>query len=100
MLTIEMGLNTEPNFNLPEGIDNLPEDLKGYWEKEVSRSLHLKGLIEKALAEYGECRLNWSCEGASRFDMHSSQWAYALQDYEFEISRYTCIVRLKTSESI
>lgn len=95
--TIDMGLNTAPNFKLPEKFDTLSEDSQSYWKREVERALSLKAEIEKAMEEDGECRLSWSCTGRTRHEMHSQQWASALPQYDFDISYqdYGCRVYTK-----
>lgn len=100
MKTIHMGLNTEPSYlKADEVIERWKADgnqgMVYYWEREKNRTLELKERIIEAVEADGEVELSWSCDGETRHQMHSIQWAKALQEYKFEIGRYKCIVRKK-----
>lgn len=91
--TINMGLNTEPVFNLPEKFDSLPEKSQKYFKREMEVALELKDQIQKAIEEDGACRLSWECSGRTRHQMHAEQWENALPEYKFEIGyNYECKV--------
>lgn len=94
--TIQMGLNTEPVFELPENFNNMTEENKKYWSNLVNKATSLKEEIHQVIAEDGTCELSWSCDGRSRHEMHAHQWATALPQYNFTIGyNYECTVSSK-----
>lgn len=94
--TVHMGLNTEPTFKLPPSLETFSEEQQTWWKKEVDYANSLKDEIEKVMAEDGECSLSWSCTGRTRHEMHASQWARALPQYDFEIGyNYVCNLTTK-----
>lgn len=106
MKTIEMGLNTEPDFlkadKMIDKWENSTETeetrnkMIEYWVKAGKRSLELKKQIEQVMREDGECRLSWSCDGRTRHMMHSEQWKKALESngWNWEIGyNYECVIR-------
>lgn len=97
MATIEMGLNTEPDYLKADVViarwkRDGNQQMVEYWEKARVRTLELRNLIIDTVETDGWCYLNWSCNGATRFNMHACQWADALPMYRFEIGRYLCKV--------
>ena len=98
MKTINMGLNTEPDFLKADEIikrfekDGNTEMIKS-WENAKAETAALRDEIIETVEKDGVCELNWSCTGAARFTMHANQWAKALPQYDFTIGRYECIVR-------
>lgn len=97
-MTIEMGLNTSPDFVKADMlIGKFAEEEGGqtmvdYWTKVKYRTLELKDRIEFCVEKFGMVSLNWSCHGETRFTMHSYEWAEALPQFYFETGRYICRV--------
>lgn len=100
MKTIEMGLNTEPSWIYEEKvIERLTEEgdvtrIESY-QKLVQHAKDLRDKIVETVERDGCCALNWSCTGATRFEIHSFQWSAAMPEYRFEIGRYSCKVYKK-----
>lgn len=97
MKTIQMGLNQEPDWvKADEVIDRCREKgntiMVEAWEKMKRESIKLRDEIISTVEADGGCELNWSCNGETRFAMHSAQWAKAMPQYRFEIGRYSCKV--------
>ena len=93
---VDMGLNTEPRFKLPEKFNELSEETKKHVQKEVEYATSLREEIHKIMEEDGACRLSWSCTGRTRHEMHAQQWAAALPEYDFQIGyNYECVVTKK-----
>ena len=99
METINMGLNTEPIFELPSNFNSILEDSKEPMKRERERALKLREEIHQVMSEDGECRLSWECSGRQRHAMHANQWADALPEYDFTIGyNYMCVVKLKEAQ--
>ena len=97
MMTIHMGLNTTPAWVNEEEVVarweamNNPEGAAA-WREEAKYAKQLRNQIEEAVEQYGKVSLDWSCTGATLFDMLACQWANAMPEYRFELGRYKCIV--------
>lgn len=97
MKTINMGLNTEPDWvKADEVIDRWKqagaEEMVHRWTIAKARSLELRAKIINTVEAEGVCELNWSCTGATLFDILAWNWKKALPQYRFEIGRYRCVV--------
>lgn len=97
MKTIQMGLNTEPSWvKADEVIERWKasgnEAMIQSWERMRADSLELRAKIIEAVEADGVCELNWSCTGATLFDILAWNWKQAMPEYRFEIARYSCIV--------
>ena len=100
MKVINMGLNTEPYWTKYEEVNAHFEqagDSKAVeiWNAAVQHSLMLRDSIIHAVEDEGMVELNWTCTGATRFNIHANQWASAMPEYDFDIARYSCIVKKK-----
>ncbi len=98
MKTINMGLNTEPDFlKADEIIERWENDgnmeMAECWKKAKTETAALRDEIIKTVEKDGCCTLNWNCTGETRFAMHANQWAKALPQYDFTIGRYSCMVQ-------
>lgn len=98
MKTIQMGLNTEPDFLKADEVIKRWEAMRNTtmvhtWEKMKRESLMLRDEIREAVEADGVCVLSWSCMGRTRHEMHARQWAHAMPEYDFTINGYDCTVR-------
>lgn len=105
MKTFYMGLNTEPDWLKADEViarwkanGNGNEEIIERWEKARVETKALRDEIAAEVETNGIAELSWSCMGETRHTMHSQQWAKAMPEYDFEISRYKCIVRKKAQE--
>lgn len=95
MKSIDMGLNTEPDFLRVEQVrKNFGENKAGFdnWLNMMHKSEVLRDEIIDTVEKDGCCELNWSCIGVTRFNMHSIQWKDALPQYFFVLGRCKCQV--------
>jgi hypothetical protein len=97
MKCIEMGLNTSPTWEKEEEViarltANGNQEMLEDWIKSNEHSKGLRDAIIEEVEANGECELNWSCTGETRFNIHACQWADAMPQYRFEIGRYSCKV--------
>ena len=101
MVSINMGLNTQPpktkeareeiynRFIASEGA--VPE-----WRIKMDEHAEaLKQQVIDAVEAEGSASLNWSCNGATLFEILAYQWAEVLPQYRFEFGRYRCIAHKK-----
>ncbi|MBG9730749.1 hypothetical protein ABD87_14700 [Lysinibacillus sphaericus] len=116
--TIEMGLNTEPLFSLPDNLQSLldkhsntPEGLEVIKEidrndyfriKEHIKALELKKKIEDACNQDGGCYLSFSYEGRTRHEWQSELWVEEMNKVngsiygsEIRYETYYCKLTLK-----
>ena len=97
MMIIHMGLNTTPAWvNEAEVVFRRLQN-KDYagaqaWREECAQAKELRNQIEEAVEQYGKVSLDWSCTGASLFEMLALQWSKAMPNYHFEIGQYYCVV--------
>jgi hypothetical protein len=97
MKTIQMGLNTEPDFiKADEVIARFKESNNQsgveMWERMRKASEALRDKIAETVSADGAVELNWDCTGETRFYMHANQWKNAMPQFRFEIDRYSCKV--------
>ena len=116
--TIEMGLNTEPKFSLPDHLQSMldkyrdtPKGLEEINEierndyfsiKEHLKALKLKKEIEDACNQDGGCFLSFSCEGKTRHEWQSKWWVEEMNkangniyNSEVRYDTYYCKLTLK-----
>lgn len=99
--TIQMGLNTAPDF---QGADETiarfqsqgNAEMVERWKNAKTRTLALRDEILEALHTHGTVELNWSCTGATLFGILAHQWKNAMPEADFKIGRYSCILTLKS----
>lgn len=98
MVTIDMGINTEPvdEERAAEVIERW-EELGNASAAESARerlkfAKDLKAKVIETVEREGSVALDWACCGAVRFDAHAKMWAAALTQYRFEIGRFQCHV--------
>jgi hypothetical protein len=97
MKTIQMGLNTEPDFIKADEViarfkaSNNQSGVE-MWERMRKSSEDLRDKIIETVTADGAAELNWSCTGETLFYMLSNQWKKALPQFRFEIGRYSCKV--------
>lgn len=95
MKTIDMGLNTAPDFVKHDEIvarANGRIDFIKMRERMRDDSLALRDQIIAAVEADGKCGLNWNCTGETLFNILACQWERAMPEYRFEIGRYSCYV--------
>lgn len=93
IIGIDMGLNTDPHFTLPESFETMTKENQDYWQKRVNHANGLKDAIIQAVNLLGVVSLDWSCEGRTRHEMHATNWSRALPQYEYIIGyNYVCYV--------
>lgn len=99
MVTIDMGLNTEPEWLRADAAIRHWEEVGDHnmarlIEKAKQKSLELNRQIIEAVERDGECQLAWGCTGRTLHEILSHQWAAAMPAYDFEIGyNYHCVVR-------